>query len=287
MSTAIAKKDGRIDTLEGWFKAAKPRIMAVLPKHMDADKVIRIAMVACTSSPQLMDCTPVSIIRSVMLASQLGLEPSGALGSAYLVPYSNKGRMEAQLIPGYRGLVDLAIRSGKVSRIEAHVVYDCDDFDFALGTASFIKHKPLLDQPDGAKKIAAYAVATMKDGGFQFCILSASDVTRIRSASRSSGNSSSPWVTWPDEMWKKSAVRRLAKMLPLSPELLNIAVAVEDRAEGGEDQLTGILDVFPEDIDPESAPKTSADTLRAKLGASKAPAQASIVEYEPEPGEGG
>lgn len=277
-STAVVRattQDNRITNIRGWLEKAKPRIMTALPRHMDAGKVINIALTACSTSSKLAECDPVSIVRSVVLASQLGLEPSGALGSAYLVPYRDKGgRYQAQLIPGYRGLIDLAIRSGKVSRVEAHVVYDCDTFDFGLGTASFIKHKPELDRPDGSKVVATYAVAYMKDGGFQFQILSEAEIAKIRHASKAAGNG--PWVDWPDEMRKKSAVRRLAKYLPLSPELAQ-ALTVEDRAEDGIDQCADIIDVLPEDIDPDAGPASSADEIKAKLAAAQ-PQQAALAE---------
>jgi len=233
---APAKKDEKLATLEGWLTAAKPKLRAVLPRHIDEEKVIRLAMVAASTSPKLRDCTPISILLSVMEASQLGLMPHGSLGHGWMIPYGK----EARFIPGYRGLMDLATRGGKVINVEAEVVFDCDVFEYERGTDAKLVHKPELERPAAAQPIAAYAIARLKGGGSVFKVLARSAIEKVRDASRA-GNSG-PWVDWPEAMWQKTAIRNLCKFLPMSSELAD-AVALDANAEIGSGRIVDAIDV--------------------------------------------
>lgn len=241
--------------------AVKGAIARALPKHVTPDKIISATMTAVQMTPKLLDCTQASVLRSVMISSLLGLEPGGALGSAYLVPYGKT----CQLIIGYRGLIDLARRSGAVKGVEARVVYDCDDFDYAYGTESRIVHVPKLKRPDGAAFIAAYCVITLADGTKQIEIMGATEIDRIRDASLAKmyedKRAQSPWVQHYDEMARKTVVRRGLKYAPMSADLAR-AEAVDARGEMGEDQSAGLIDLHDDDITP---PPTTADAVRGRL----------------------
>jgi len=251
MSTALEKKG---PTLRDLLVKAQPKMTGVLPKHLTADRLTQIALIATSKSPLLMECTPTSILQAVMHAAQLGLEAGSVLGHAYLVPYGK----EAQLIVGYRGLVELVLRSGKVRKIEARTVHAEDAFVVRLGTDPRIEHEPeLYDRGD---MIAAYAVATFPDGSFQFEVMTRAEIDAIKGRSRASGKG--PWVTDYEEMAKKTVIRRLCKTLPMSTEVAT-ALELEDRAETGEAQ--GVSDI----IDVEGVTSTrasSTDKLRARLG---------------------
>lgn len=114
----------------------KNEIARALPKHLNADRMTRIALTEFRKNKTLADCDPSSIFASIIMASQLGLEV-GVMGQGYLVPYKGK----CQFIPGWQGLYDLVIRTGKGS-IETHCVYQGDFFEFVLGTESRIVHRP-------------------------------------------------------------------------------------------------------------------------------------------------
>lgn len=267
--------DSRIATLRGMLEQAKPRIAAVLPKHLTADRMCKLALVAASQSPQLAACEPVSVIRSVMLSAQLGLDPFGALGSAYLVPYGTR----CTLIPGYRGLIDLARRSGAVSVVEARAVYEGDRFSYCYGLEPRLEHSPASGERDEAIKPShVYAIVRYKDGGAQFDVMTRAEVDAIRKRSKASGNG--PWVTDYAEMAKKTVIRRLLKLVPMSIELAQ-AIAVDERADRGEDQADGIVDVMPEDF-MEKPPDGNA----ALKDALKAATQATL-DAVPEPGAGG
>lgn len=212
----------------------KGEIARALPKHMNADRLARIALTEFRKNPKLAECDPKSVFAAIIIASQLGLEP-GLLGQAYLIPY----KAECQLIPGYQGLIDLVRRTGQVKRIEAHVVREGDKFTYKTGLTTVLEHEPVMDKEPG-DLILAYAVAEFTDGGFHVEVMSKFQIETIRN--RSQGyksavqyNKDHPWITDTEEMWRKTLIRRICKYLPKSPELM-VAVGLDDAAQNGERQ---------------------------------------------------
>jgi recombination protein RecT len=185
-------------------EAMREQFAKALPSHLSPERFIRIALTALTRTPKLADCTQASLMRCLLDLSALGLEPDGRL--AHLIPYGK----DCTLIIDYKGLVDLARRSGVT--IRAEVVCEYDDFDWVNGE---VTHKVNWRKPRGEVQ-AVYAEGKTKDGEIQTATMTRDEVDAIRKRSKSGGNG--PWVTDWAEMAKKTAVRRLAKMLPLSPE---------------------------------------------------------------------
>lgn len=209
--------------------AIRQQVALALPKHLSPDRLLRIALTCVRQTPKLAQCDQTSLLGAVMQSAQLGLEPGGALGHAYLVPY---GR-EVQFIVGYRGMIDLARRSGQIVSIEAHAVYEGDEFDCQLGLHSDLKHTPDWDNANRAdpKMLRfVYAVAKLKDGGIQFHVMSRAEVERIRSRSKASNGG--PWVSDYEAMSLKTVVRQLFKFLPVSIELAH-AVTLDEAADRG------------------------------------------------------
>lgn len=225
---AIEKRDpGSAGSLRTMLEKSKDQIQLALPRHMTAERMIRVAMTAVQRQPKLLECTPLSVVGAVVEASQLGLEPDGILGQAYLVPYFNNKtkRVEAQLQPGYRGLIALARRSGEVSTIYAELVYEADTFKISKGDSPKLKHEPNYDAEDRGKLRGAYAVVIYKDGGKDFEYMPLAELDKIRQQSKAA--QFGPWQTHPEEMYRKCPIRRLAKRLPLSPEFQRAAVLDE------------------------------------------------------------
>lgn len=192
---------------------------------IDPVKMKGIVLSTFTRTPSLWECDPVTIARAVVEASQAGLMPTGSLGGAYLVPFYNSktGRKEAQLIIGYTGMVQLARRSGEVTRCEARIVRQADQFAFGYGLDPYLDHVPALGLPEDAANpmTHAYAVAHFKSGERQFDVMSAAEILAIKARSKSKdrdGNPTGPWVTDEAEMAKKTVLRRLSKLLPLTIE---------------------------------------------------------------------
>jgi recombination protein RecT len=228
------------------FRTHRKAIEDALPKHVSTDRMMRVALTELRNTPKLMQCDAMSFFGSVVKASQLGLEPGGALGHCYLIPY---GR-EVQLQLGYRGMVDLARRSGNIVSIEARCVYDGDVFEIELGTESKIVHHPKFKSQELA---FVYAVAKLKDGGIQFDVMSKGDVEHIRDTYSSGFKNSprtSPWTTAFDEMAKKTIVRRLFKMLPTSIEIRDAIAIDEDEEQQNAKVIDMNYEVMPAMPDP-------------------------------------
>lgn len=225
----IANRD-KVRTIAAAIKEQKKNYVQVLPKHMDVERFSRVVIAAVAKTPQLLQCTPESVLTAVAQAASLGLEPTGVLGSAYLVPYRTKVgdayKTVCQLIIGYRGLIDLARRSGQIESIEAHVVREGDTFEVEYGLNPKLVHKPNWENTDGELRFV-YAVARLKGGAVQYEVMSKAQIDKVRDSSKA--GKSGPWVDHYEEMARKTVVRRLAKYLPLSVEFHD-AIAAE---EGG------------------------------------------------------
>lgn len=201
---------GSQPTLGQLIERMKPEMARALPKHMDPDRMARIALTVLRQTPALARCSSESFLGALMTCAQTGLEP-GPLGHAYLVPYGNT----VTFIPGYRGLIDLAWRSGRLESIGAETVHRNDNFVFQKGLDPKLEHDWSLEG-DRGPAIAWYAAAKLKDGGSAFVVMSRGDVEKIRDRSRA--KNSGPWQTDYDAMAKKTCIRQLARWLPLSVE---------------------------------------------------------------------
>lgn len=219
----------------------KGQLMLCIPKHMSVDRICRLAITEFRKNPMLGECEPLSFIAAVMQASQLGLE-IGVLGSAYIVPFKNnkKGIIECNLIPGYRGLIDLSRRSGNIISISAEIVFENDIFEFEKGLDYKLIHKPALT--NRGSMIAAYSVAKLKDGGAQFLVMSKEEIDEVKQKSKTPNGA---WSTDYNAMAQKTVVRRLFKWLPSSIEMQKIAILDEQAEVGSQD----IKSALSEDID--------------------------------------
>lgn len=228
----------------------KEQLALAVPKAMTAERLVRIVLTECRKTPELRETTPASFLGAVLQCAQLGLEPGGALGHCYLLPYwdRKKGVKNCQLIVGYRGMIDLARRSGQIVSLCAYVVHEKDHFSWRLGLDPNIEHIPSPEADRGAMTYV-YAVAKLKGGGVQFEVMSRAEVEAVRKQSKAGG--SGPWVTHFSEMAKKTAIRRLFKYLPVSIEAAR-AVEFDERADRGETVTPqDFIDVAYEDLGTE------------------------------------
>lgn len=228
----VAEATKRPTTIAGLLNdpTIKAQMALALPKHMTADRLARIALTEVRKTPALAQCDQASFLGAIMQCAQLGLEPGGALGHAYLLPFQNrkKGITEVQFIVGYRGMIDLSRRSGQILSLEARAVYMADKFHVSLGLNPDLTHEPNWDIEDRGSLRFVYAVAKLKDGGTQFEVMSRAEIERVRSKSRA--GDSGPWVDNFEEMAKKTVIRRLFKYLPVSIEIAG-AVEQDERVD--------------------------------------------------------
>jgi recombination protein RecT len=268
-ATTTAPVTKRAPTLADFLNSpgARARLDEVATRFMRPEELIRLALMAASRNPDLLKCATHSILRSLMDAAACGIAPSGQMGRGYLVPRKNNktGELEASFDPGWRGLADIAKRSGAVKRIDAKVVYEGDEFEYTEGTEQRLVHRPNLDLPDDDEEaaeqdqrriICAYAIATFEGGEKQIEVLRKSDIERIRKVSAAQGG---PWGSWYDEMARKSAVRRLCKYMPYDPMLERALDMVTDIETG---QRTTV------DMAPKRVP-ASVEDLESRLLAEK------------------
>lgn len=207
--------------LKQMFKKQFKAIESIVPKGMTPERLIRVGLNATTRNPKLLECSPDTIVGAVVNCGSLGLEPN-LLGHAYIVPFYNSKikRYEAQFQLGYKGIMELVRRSGEVKAIYAHEVYEGDTFEFEYGLEKNIVHKPCGEE-DQSKITHFYAVYKLKDGGYDFIVMSRKQVESHRdkfTKSQKNGVVFGPWKDHFVEMAKKTVVIKLLKTAPLSIE---------------------------------------------------------------------
>lgn len=213
-------------------KKFQAQMALALPKSMTADRLTRIVMTECRKAPALLKCAPESFYGAVLQCAALGLEPGSALGHCYLLPFGNgkdkSGRPNAQLIIGYRGMIDLARRSGQIVSLSAYCVHEQDTFNYKLGLDPDIEHIP-ASVADRGKVTHVYAVAKLKGGGVQFEVMSRAEIEAVRKTSKA--GTSGPWSSHWDQMAKKTVIRRLFKYLSIEAVR---AVEIDEKSDRGE-----------------------------------------------------
>lgn len=244
----------KANTIRALFEKdeVKRQLSMAIPRHLSVDRLLRVAMTSIRTNPKLLDCTQESLLACIMGCAQLGLEPEPFLGQAYLVPYNRQGRLICQLIPGYRGYIALARRSGEVKSVTAQVVYENDRFEMEYGLEETLKHTPA--EGNRGKPKGAYVIFRYKDDSHSFDYMSRADIEKIRE--RSKAKDSGPWVTDWDEMAKKTVIRRHIKLVPLSVEMAT-AAAAEEKAFMGESQVglfTDTQEIEYSEVEEETGP---------------------------------
>ena len=226
-SSAVVKKTKEGTVLDiVTTKGFQSQMALALPKTLTPERLTRVVMTECRKTPALLKTSRESFLGAVLQCAQLGIEPGSALGHAYLIPYGNT----CNLIIGYRGMIDLARRSGQIVSLHAYCVHAKDDFNYELGLHPDIRHVPSAEADRGPVTYV-YAVAQLQGGGVQFEVMSRAEVEAIRSSSKA--GRSGPWVTHWDEMAKKTVIRRLFKLLPVSIEIAR-AVETDEKTDRGE-----------------------------------------------------
>lgn len=255
MSAAKAEKK----TMQAYIKAMEPAIKKALPSVITPERFTRMVLSALSATPKLAECSPQSFLAAMMTAAQLGVEPNTALGQAYLLPYRNHGNMECQFQLGYKGLIDLAYRSGEVSVIQAHTVYENDVFEYELGMDPKLRHVPA--KSDRGEAVAYYAMFKTKDGGYGFEVMSVDDVQRhAQRYSKSYGSGSSPWRSNFDEMAKKTVLKRALKYAPLKSDFVRGVAQDETIKAELSDEMYAVPDETVFKAEGEEIDSTAVDT---------------------------
>ena len=212
-TTAVAEKKPK--TIFDVIQAGAKQFATALPKHINSDRFVRIAITTIRQNPKLAQCNQESLLGALMVSAQLGLEP-GVLGQCYLIPY---GR-ECQFQIGYKGMIELLRRSGQLKDIYAYSVYENDEFEMTYGLNRDLKHKPNLQ--DRGNFIGCYCVAVLKDDARAFEYMTKEEIeAHGKKFSKTYGNG--PWKTDFEAMAHKTVVKKMLKWLPVSVEFLEMA----------------------------------------------------------------
>ena len=221
----------------------KNEIARALPRHLNPDRMSRIALTAFRRTPKLSECDPRSVFAAVIQASQLGLEPD-TLGRSYLIPYEKKKKIngewkvvevECQFVPGWKGLVDLTNRSGNATTWTG-AVFEGDEFDYALGDRPFVSHKP-GEEFDVEHLTHVYAIGRVK--GAEWPVIEVWPIGRVKKhLARYNKVGKRHYAFENMEMYaRKVVLLQVLKYMPASAEMA-AAIALNDAAEVGNQGLT-------------------------------------------------
>jgi len=250
--------------LKGFLTARMPQLIQWAGDRIKPDDLMRFALVEYAKSPQLQRCSPESIYLALIACAQVGLAPGGVRQEAFIIPYKN----EATFMLGYRGIIALAMRSPDVRKLDSNVVYSNDVFDYDVGSAAFIKHKPALTER--GTLIAAYAYALLANGDTVIEIMPLHDLEQIEKHATSGGRKSPAWRDWRDQMLRKAPIRRLGKRLPLGDDY-RLAVKLDASAESGDrhgynDTLRGTgVDIVDAEIVADTGKLHGAAALKERM----------------------
>lgn len=224
-NTAAIERNTPTEGMRLLLERMAGEIKNALPENIKSERFQRVALTAFSNNKKLQQCEPVSFLAAMMQSAQLGLEPNTPLGQAYLVPYGN----QVQFQLGYKGLIDLATRTGQYQSIYAHAVYENDEFDIDYGLNQKLVHKPCMTGERGGV-IGYYAVYKLTNGGYGFAFATKDEIeSHARKFSKTF--SRGPWQTDFDAMAKKTVIKAALKYAPLAIEqqALKTAVAIDER----------------------------------------------------------
>ena len=270
VKSGIAKAETKVPAKQMGMKALvasmEGQIKKALPSVLTPERFTRMVMTALSTNPKLQQCTPASFLGAMMQAAQLGLEPNTPMGQAWLVPYKNKGVLECSFQLGYKGLLDLAYRSGEVSIVDAQAVHENDFFEYEYGLEPKLKFKPTLK--DRGPVIAYYAMFKTKSGGYNFLVMSKEDVIAHKDQySQAAGSGYSPWSTNFDSMAKKTVLKQALKYAPMKSDFVKeIAADGTIKTTIAENMVDLDNEIEPINVTPiEPEPESKAEELPPEI----------------------
>jgi recombination protein RecT len=261
-------------------EASKEQYQLALPKHVPSERFVRVVQTALQLNPELAQAERTSFLGAVMKAAQDGLLPDGREGALVIYRKRNKttGQFErtVQWMPMIAGLLKKIRNSGEIAGITAHVVYTNDKFHLRLGDQEEVLHEPNLDGDRGQPRLV-YAICKLRDGTLIREWMTMQDIARIRASSRAAD--SGPWVDWPEEMMKKSALRRLIKRLPASSDKEDTQAFIRAIEQDDEDYAFGRA----RDVTPPGPAPSPLDDFAEEGDAAAAPSGPNASTPPPEP----
>lgn len=267
----VTQKESREMSLKAYFDARKTAISEVIAGDLTPERMTRIFLADVSRDRNLMACTPASLYLCVHQSAQLGLEIGTPLGHAYAVPYKD----QAVFIPGYRGLIYLAVQCGMAKEIDAHIVYENDDFTLKYGLEDACEWEPNV-RGDRGQPLGVLTILTRPDGSRDCRFIDEAEILLAKEASRAKNGDL--WGKYWREAWRKTAIRRHLKRLALSPaptdgNKLTPRAALNKAVH--EDPEFDVIDVEAVDngaeAPAEKAPTTRTEQVKAQVRKGAAP----------------
>lgn len=228
--------------LQGILDKFQSQISMALPVHLknNAERYARQMISLHSANPYLQRCTVHSMLGALMTASALGLDLTPQLGQCYIIPYKD----QAQFQLGYKGMLDLANRSGQIKRVFADVVYEKDHFEYSKGLGANLIHRESPEEDRGAPT-HVYALAEFINGGYSFDVWTWNRaMSHGKKFSQSFSKGSSPWQSDPEAMAKKTLLKSIWKYLPISTDIQIMGASDETVKEINKDSITMEADVL-------------------------------------------
>jgi recombination protein RecT len=231
----------------------RPDLAAALPEGITPDRFYSTVINLVRQTPQLLNAEPLSIVSSVLLSAQLGLEPGAPMGLSWIIPRRNGKRLEASMQIGYKGLVQLAYRSGHIKQIDSYVVHLGDDFDYRYEIpAGWVLNWTPQGTPD-RPWTHVFSTAATVTGGHPMEIMSYEEVIAHRDRYAQGWNSAgSAWKRNEPEMAKKVVTARLCRQLPMSSEFRQAMAADGSTPREIQPDLAGMLELEATTADEEA-----------------------------------
>ena len=227
-------------------------LSSVLPKHITVNHFCRLAVMTVQKAPSLLAADRHSLFQALQSCAMDGLLPDGR--EAVLVEFRRGGghqKKVVQYMPMVGGILKRARQSGQVASITARCVYDNDEFEYWIDEAGeHLRHVPVFTrgQEPGPLRLV-YAMAKLNNGEVVVEPLSLDDINKIRKTSRA--GEQGPWSEWFEKMAEKSALHRIARRLPCSSEMLELADRERWLYQHNADV---VIDDEPTQSDPASEP---------------------------------
>lgn len=199
--------------MSSMLQALMPDIRTLLPPDIEYDKFRAALWLELTGNRQLKECTIESIRAGAIKAATYGLLPGKY---CHLLPFKNKGRLEATFVPNYFGVLLTLERSGKVARAFAHPVYEGDEFVLDYFADEYHHVPYTVRKVDPGKILCYYGAVKLKDGTTHVEVMSLEQIDAIRR--KAPAHDAGPWVTELIEMSRKTALKRCAKYVHLTPQ---------------------------------------------------------------------
>jgi len=237
------QSEKKAPTIEDWIESKKGELERALPATIGINRMISVAITTLMNNPKLRNCTQGSLLAGLVTSAQLGLEINTPLGHAYLIPYKNNGKSEAQFQIGYQGLIELAFRTGKYAQIYSVIVYENDEFKVTYGLNRDLIHIPAEEKRGQVK--GYYAVYKLTNGGYDFVYKTKVEMLAFamdKSIPFKMGYNT-PWKTDFDAMAKKTVLKMVLKTAPKSAEIAN-AMAVDGTIKN---QFSSNMEIVPDE----------------------------------------